>query len=262
MKSMFTQNIRKGTPLGQRRNVRILRILRLLASLLVAIPSLGPTLAVPAQPPHLPTDPTVVHGTAVIHSAGDHVTVTNSSNAILNWQDFSIGAHQAVYFQQPDAASQVLNRVIGNDPSQILGSLGSNGGVWLINPNGILFGPTATINVAGLVASTLDISNIDFLAGKYNFHAEGVSAAQVMNQGEVRTTLGGRVWLAGGQVRNEGTIQTPGGNIVLAAGKSLELIDSGAPNVIVRVSAPENEVANLGSLVAANGGISIFTGAS
>jgi filamentous hemagglutinin family protein len=205
-------------------------------------------------PAHLPTDPTVAHGTAVIHTVGDHMTVTNSPNAILNWQDFSIGSHQGVYFQQDDITSQVLNRVMGNDPSQILGSLGSNGGVWLINPQGILFGPAATVNVAGLVASTLDISNLDFLAGKYSFGNGGGGKEQVTNQGEVRTTFGGRVWLLGAQARNEGTIQAPGGNIVLAAGKSMELIDSGAPNIIVRVAAPENEVANLGKLVAANGG--------
>jgi filamentous hemagglutinin family protein len=204
--------------------------------------------------PSLPTDPTVVHGNATIHTVGDHMTVTNSPNAILNWQDFSIGNNQQVYFQQPDATSQVLNRVIGNDPSHILGHLGSNGGVWLINPNGILFGQNAQVNVAGLVASTLDISNIDFLAGRYNFVAGGTNPGQVTNQGEVRTTFGGRVLLVGEQVQNEGTVQTPGGSIVLAAGKSLELIDSGAPNVVVRVSAPESRVANLGSLVAESGG--------
>lgn len=148
----------------------------------------------------------------------------------------------------------MLNRVTGNDPTQILGSVSSNGGVWLINSHGVLFGQNARIDVAGLVTSTLDISNIDFLAGKYNFLAGGSSPGQVMNQGEVRTTFGGRVWLIGAQVHNEGMIQTPGGNIVLAAGKSLELIDSGAPNVVVRVTAPENAVANLGSLVAASGG--------
>ncbi|MBA4142848.1 MAG: filamentous hemagglutinin N-terminal domain-containing protein [Nitrosospira sp.] len=205
-------------------------------------------------PAHLPTDPTVEHGTAVIHTVGDQMTVTSSPNAILNWQDFSIGSHQDVYFEQNDITSQVLNRVTGTEPSQILGSLGSNGGVWLINPHGILFGPTATVNVAGLVASTLDISNLDFLAGKYNFVNGGNGKEQVTNQGEVRTSFGGRVWLLGGQVRNEGTIQSPGGNIALAAGKSLELIDSGAPNVIVRIAAPENQITNLGSLVAASGG--------
>ena len=86
---------------------------------------------------------------------GQQMTVTNSANSILNWQSFSIGADNGVHFAQPDAASKVLNRVVGNDPSAILGSLSSNGGVWLLNPNGVLFGQGARVDVGGLVTSTL-----------------------------------------------------------------------------------------------------------
>lgn len=208
----------------------------------------------------LPVHPTVVHGNAMIDTVGNQMTVTNSPNAIINWQEFSIGADQGVHFQQPDAASQVLNRVVGDDPSNILGSLSSNGGVWLINPHGVLFGQNARIDVGALVASTLDISNIDFMAGKYSFHGGGTGSGGVTNQGVVHTSFGGRVWLVGEQVRNEGLIQTSGGNTVLAAGKAIELIDSGAPNVVVRVSAPENRAINLGSLVADGGSVDIHGG--
>lgn len=208
----------------------------------------------------LPVDPAVVHGSATIDTVGNQMTVTNSPNAIINWQDFSIGANHGVHFQQPDGTSQVLNRVVGDDPSHILGSLSSNGGVWLINPHGVLFGQNARIDVGGLVASTLDISNIDFMAGKYNFHAGGTGPGSVKNQGTIHTTFGGRVWLVGGQVRNEGMIQTPGGKTVLAAGKAIEIIDSGAPNVVVRVSAPENRALNLGNLVADGGSVDIHGG--
>ncbi len=225
---------------------------------LAVLPFSMASVLVHAQPPApLPVEPTVVHGVATIDTAGGHMTVTNSPNAIINWQDFSIGAEQGVHFNQLDATSQVLNRVTGDDPSQILGSLSSNGGVWLINPHGVLFGENARIDVAGLVTSTLDISNIDFMAGKYNFLSGGTNPGQVTNQGHIHTTFGGRVWLIGGQVRNEGLIQTAGGNTVLAAGKSVELIDSGAPNVVVRVSAPENEAVNLGSLVAPGGSVDV-----
>jgi filamentous hemagglutinin family protein len=208
-------------------------------------------------PAHLPSDPTVAHGNVTIDTVGNHMHITNSPNSIINWQEFSIGADQAVYFQQSDASSQVLNRIIGDDPSQILGSLGSNGGVWLVNPHGVLFGQNARIDVAGLVASTLDISNIDFMAGKYNFLAGAANPGQTMNQGVIHTTFGGRVWLLGGQVRNEGLIQTSGGNTVLAAGKSLELIDSGAPNVVVRIAAPDSQAINLGTLVATGGTVDV-----
>ncbi len=206
----------------------------------------------------LPAGATVIHGSATIATSGARMTVTNSPNSILNWQSFSVGAPNGVHFQQQNASSQVLNRVTGADPSQILGSLSSNGRVWLINPRGILFGQNARIDVAGLVASTLDISNADFLANRFNFAAaSGAGHAEVFNHGEIRTSFGGRVWLLGDKVRNEGLIETPGGNIVLAAGKSIELIDSGLPNVIVRVNAPENEAVNVGTLVASGGSIDL-----
>jgi len=205
----------------------------------------------------LPVDPHVVHGNAVIDMVGEHMTITNSPDTIINWQEFSIGNNNSIHFQQPDADSQVLNRVTGNDPSQIFGSLSSNGGVWLINPHGVLFGENARIDVGGLTASTLDISNLDFLAHNYQFNAVENGSGSVVNQGEIRTSLGGRVWMTGEQVQNEGLIQSPEGNIVLAAGENIELIDSGAPNVTVLVSAPENETVNLGSMIAANGQVDV-----
>lgn len=201
----------------------------------------------------LPTEPSLIHGQVHIDLINYHLTITNTPNTILDWQSFSIGPQDSVYFQQQDATSQILNRVIGSDPSHIFGNLSSNGRVWLVNPYGVLFGPDTRIDVAGLITSTLDISNIDFLANRHQFYASG-HTGEVKNQGEIRTTLGGRVWLIGDQVSNEGLIQTPTGQIVLAAGKSIELVDSGAPNVIVKVKASENETINLGSLVAANGG--------
>lgn len=212
---------------------------------------------IPSSHAQLPIDPSVMHGQAVIDTVGNHMTVINSPDTILDWQSFSIDANHGVHFQQQDAASQVLNRVTGNDPSQIFGSLTSNGNVWLINPHGVLFGEGARVDVGGLVASTLDISNLDFLANHYNFNTVGDITSGVINRGEIRTTLGGRVWLAGGQVVNEGLVQAPDGNIVLAAGKSIEIVDSGAPDVIVRVSAPENEAVNLGVLVANNGNVDV-----
>ncbi len=204
----------------------------------------------------LPVDPSTVHGHAVIDTVGNHMTIINTPNTILDWQSFSIGTDSSVYFQQQSVESMVLNRVTGNDPSHILGSLGSNGHIWLINPYGVLFGENARIDAAGLVASTMDIANIDFLAKRYHFNSTGISG-EIKNQGEIRTSFGGRVWLMGDRVQNEGLIQTPGGQTAIAAGKSVEFVDSGAPNVVVRVKAPENEVVNLGSLVAPSGQVDL-----
>jgi filamentous hemagglutinin family protein len=198
----------------------------------------------------LPTGMQVAAGQASALTQGGVLTVTNSANAILNWQSFSIGAQNAVRFVQPGASSQVLNRVTGNDPSAILGRLSSNGRVWLLNPNGVMFGQGARVDVAGLVASTLNIANEDWLAGRYALAGNGATPAGIVNQGELRTSLGGRVALVGGSVENQGLIEAPGGQVLLAAGRSVELVDTGAPNLAVRITAPQGDALNLGTLSA------------
>ena len=87
----------------------------------------------------------------------------------------------------------ILNRVIGGDPSKILGTLQSNGRVFLINPNGILFGAGAQVDVAGLVASTLNLRNEDFLAGRLNFIGDAARSGAVVNQGRITAANGRRV---------------------------------------------------------------------
>ncbi len=214
-----------------------------------------------AQSVILPTGGSVVHGQATIVTSGDRMTVTNSNNAILNWQTFSVGTANAVRFDQPSVSSQVLNRVLGNDPSRIFGSLSSNGKVWLLNPNGVLFGRDARVDVAGLVASTLNVNDRDWLAGRFQLtnSLAGGSSAAVINQGQLRTTLGGQVALLAGEggVRNEGLIEAPGGQVLLAAGQSIDLVDTGAPNLALRVTAPQGEALNLGSVLVAGGRIDI-----
>lgn len=203
----------------------------------------------------LPAGAQVVSGTASLSVDSAGMAIRNSPNAILDWQSFSIGAGKQVHFEQADASSQVLNRVVGVDASRIFGSLSSNGRVWLINPNGVLFGPGARVDVAGLLASTLSVSNADFLSGRGLAQVEaGRTGAAVLNQGRILAGPGGQVWLLGSSVRNEGLIQAPGGQILLAAGSSLEFVDAAAPNVVVRLSAPEHEAVNLGTLLASGPG--------
>src|SRR4029079_5033606 len=130
-----------------------------------------------------PTGPVVVNGQAAFSTKGGLLSITNSPGAIINWQQFSIGAGETTRFVQPSAASAVLNRVVGADPSRILVALQSNGRVFLINPNGILFGPGAQVDVAGLVASSLALSNADFIAGRMSFTGDAQRAAAVVNDG-------------------------------------------------------------------------------
>jgi filamentous hemagglutinin family protein len=205
-----------------------------------------------------PTTPTVVHGTASFSQAGSILNVTNSHNAIINWGSFSIGVNELTKFIQPSALSAVLNRVVGQDPSAILGALQSNGRVFLLNPNGIVFGAGSQINVAGMVASTLNLSNADFLAGRMNF-TDGAGAGAVVNNGSINAS-GGPVYMIGNAVTNNGIITSPGGEIVLAAGNSVELVNPGTPNLRVEIQADSNEARNLGSVVADAGRIGIYAG--
>jgi len=207
----------------------------------------------------LPAGQQVVNGQAAFNTQGNNLTITNSPNAIINWQGFSINNNEAVRFIQQYGSSAVLNRVIGQDPSRILGLLQSNGRVFLINPSGILFGQGARIDVNGLIASTLNISNQDFLAGKYNFTA-GSIAGSIQNQGTITTPEGGKVYLIAPDIENSGIITTPKGEVLLAAGHSVQLVDSLDPDIAVVVSAPENKAVNLGQIVAQSGKVGIYGG--
>ncbi|HEY1771562.1 MAG TPA: filamentous hemagglutinin N-terminal domain-containing protein, partial [Gammaproteobacteria bacterium] len=210
-----------------------------------------------------PTGGQVVAGSASIGSAGANGVVVNqnSQRAAINWQQFSIGSNEYVQFVQPNSSSVVLNRVIGNNPSSIFGEIKANGQVFLINPNGILFAPGSTLDVSSLTASTLDISDADFMAGRYVFSkAAGAPDATVVNQGSVTVTQGGYVVLAGDYVENDGVINAVSGKVLLAAGGGATLtLDNNGGLIGYKVDAPTLArlagVDNTGSIVADGGSV-------
>src|SRR5262249_40991329 len=143
----------------------------------------------------LPQGGQVTAGSAVITRTGaaSMVVTQASDKAALSWTSFSIGSGHSVRFDQPSASSIALNRVTGGSRSEIFGSLSSNGQVFLVNPNGILFGRGAQVDVGGLVASTLNIAERDFLDGRYVF-SDPSNRAAVVNEGVLK---GGYVALVG-----------------------------------------------------------------
>jgi len=206
-----------------------------------------------------PTGPAVANGAVSFQQSGNLLQIANTPNAIINWQSFSIGAGEITRFTQQSAASAVLNRVTTQNPSSILGALQSNGRVFLINPSGILFGAGSQIDVAGLVASTLNLSDADFLSGRLRFTATP-GAGSVVNQGSITTQPGGNVYLVGPAVTNNGLIASPQGEVVLAAGNSVELVDPGTPGLRVEITAPDNQAMNLGQIIADSGRVGIYAG--
>ena len=207
----------------------------------------------------LPTGEQVVAGSAsVSRPTMQSLTVQQSSpRAIINWQSFSIAAPEWVSFQQPSFSSVALNRVIGTSASEIAGRMTANGQVFLINPNGVLFTSSAVVDVGGLVASTLDISNQDFMAGRYRFSGTGGS---VTNAGSLRASDGGTIALLGGQVQNNGTITANLGTVALAAGNrvTLDFAGDGLTKVTVSEGALAAAVENRGAVIA-DGGQVILT---
>ncbi|RJF99222.1 filamentous hemagglutinin N-terminal domain-containing protein [Noviherbaspirillum saxi] len=204
-----------------------------------------------------PVGPQVVNGQASFAAQGNVLSITNTPGAIINWQSFSINPGEVTRFLQQNPNSSVLNRIVGQDPSQILGALQSNGRVFLVNPNGILFGQGAQVDVNGLVASTLNISNEDFIAGRMQFKA-GDKAAALKNQGAITTPAGGKVYLIAPNIDNSGIITSPQGEVLLAAGHTVQLIDSLDPNLQVVLSAPSDEALNLGQVIAQGGRTGIY----
>ncbi|HXJ08373.1 MAG TPA: filamentous hemagglutinin N-terminal domain-containing protein, partial [Burkholderiales bacterium] len=206
-----------------------------------------------------PTGGTVASGSATISSSGNTLTVTNTPGAIINWQQFSIQKDEVTRFIQQNASSAVLNRVTTQNPSVILGTLTSNGRVFLINPSGIAFGVGSVINVAGLAASTLNISDSDFLSGRLRFVGTGTEGA-VTNAGTITTPEGGHVYLIAPNVQNQagGVITSPKGEVVIAAGQTVELVNAMTPDIRVEYTAPSNEAVNAGQIVAASGRIGVF----
>ncbi len=199
----------------------------------------------------------VTSGSASFATSGNTLTVTNTPGTIINWQGFSIGSSEVTHFAQQSASSTVLNRVVGNDPSNILGKLSSNGRVFLVNPNGILFGAGSVVDVAGLVASTLNLSDADFRAGSYHFTAVP-GAANLSNAGNIGAQQGGEIYLIAPNVENTGIITAPNGEILLAAGASVDLVNTNDPNLRVSITAPAGDVTNIGQLIASSGSLGLF----
>ncbi|ENI8091291.1 filamentous hemagglutinin N-terminal domain-containing protein, partial [Salmonella enterica] len=203
----------------------------------------------------LPAGGQIVAGQGSISTAGNTMTVTQGShNMAATWHSFDIGKNNTVQFVQPDSSSVALNKVTGVSASQIMGTLNANGKVFLINPNGVLFGRGAHVNTAGFVASTKNLKTADFMQGNYTLSGGG-HGAEIINQGTLTTTKGGFIVLAADRVSNTGEVSTPSGKTALIAADrvSLQLDNAGLTSVSVNGSVVNALVENRGLISATDG---------
>lgn len=191
-----------------------------------------------------------VHGTATFQRNGDNLLITTTNGAghrsVINWQTFGVPLGSTTYFRQPDAASTSINRVLGGLRSDIMGYLGSNGRLVLVNGAGIAVGANAIIDTAGFTASSLFLSEEDAINGRLLF--EGGLAGITIGEGARILAHGGDIVLIGSQVQVErnAVIQADGATI-LAAGEKVEVTGRGLEGIRMEVQAG-NEAVNLGTL--------------
>jgi filamentous hemagglutinin family protein len=207
----------------------------------------------------LPTGAQINSGAASISQNSHSLTVQQHSDKLItNWQSFDIGKNHSVNFIQPGSRSVALNRVLGNDASQIYGQLNANGQVFLINPNGVLFGHSAKVDVGGLVASTLNINDQDFLNGHYIFQGTHQNnQGSITNAGTLSAQSGGAIALLGAKVSNTGLIQAQLGAVALAAGDNitLDFAGDGLLSATINQASLNALVENHGAIIADGGSI-------
>ena len=203
------------------------------------------------SPSTLPTAGIVKSGSADISQNNSTMDINqSSSNAIISWNTFDIGSQATVNFNQPSSSSSTLNRVRTTDASRIYGNLNANGNLFFINPNGVLFGNGARVNVEGLVATTMNMADQDFNQQNFNFNSLANSNSSVINYGKINSNY---VALISTNVQNKGEINTKT-DLALTSGDNAKLAISADGKLSVKISDStlQNLVENEGTLKSEN----------
>lgn len=204
----------------------------------------------------------IVGGSGSILQSGKLTEINQQSNRLaIDWQRFDVAADERVRFVQPSRDAVALNRILDSKASTILGRVDANGTLFLVNPRGIIFGKGAVVNASALVASDLDISSEDFMAGNYQMASQGLVSTGVINQGEIEAAVGGSVTLLGTVISNEGRISATEGSIQLVAADEVVITfqPEGEVGVLVNRALLSNDagiadaVKNSGELIAEGG---------
>jgi len=240
---------------GQGKRVSRTRVATLAAAILtIATLAFGSPYAQAGGPAAGPSGGVITAGSASITQSATLTTITQASSHLsLTWNSFNIPAKDTVDFLQPSASAIAVNSILDVNGTQILGHLNANGQVYLINPNGIVFGPGAEVNVGGLVASTLALDAASAPADAQSFSGDG--AGSVINRGTIHAAPGGYVALLGRHVGNSGVISAQLGTVALGAGSAATLKFKDTHLVSMQIDQSVlNSIADNGGLIRADGG--------
>jgi filamentous hemagglutinin family protein len=156
----------------------------------------------------------VIGKTEVVQDCNCTEIITYNDHTYLKWDTFNIAENETIRFVQPNDNSCVLNKVLF-EPSKIFGSLESNGKVFLLNPNGIIFGENAKVQVNSFIASTLDIADFDAYFQNKEIQFESGSGS-IINLGNIEA-VNGEIFLVSNSIQNAGRLIASNGEVNLAA---------------------------------------------
>ncbi|MBK0034223.1 filamentous hemagglutinin N-terminal domain-containing protein [Erwinia sp. S43] len=199
----------------------------------------------------------VVSGLGSIIKNGNQVKVQqNTDKMIVNWNNMNVGKNESLNFNQPNANAAILNKINNIDPTVIAGALNANGKVFIVNPNGVLISKGSSVNVGSLIASSLDISNKDFLSGNINLKGDG--KGKIVNEGDI--TAAKEVALVGsGEVTNNGKIYSKTSGTALASGSDITLLfpEMGKMSVKVNKGSLNALINNRGIIISDRGDVTL-----
>ena len=212
-----------------------------------------------------PEGATVAAGQASVDEQGSKLNVRQSTQkAIIDWRSFNIEQNEHTQFYQPNSKSITLNRINQGSPSQIDGKLSANGRLILVNPDGVFFSGSSSVDVAGLVATSAGISNHDFMSGKMNFGIAGNPAAKIINEGRITARDAGLVGFVAPHVENRGVIEARLGSVQLSSGETfvMDMAGDGIIGVAVEKNSLQNQIAKNSGRISADGGSVQLTAAA
>ncbi|MBT8607988.1 filamentous hemagglutinin N-terminal domain-containing protein [Polynucleobacter paneuropaeus] len=234
-----------------------------LSATLLTVPS---AFAAPAANA-LPTNGQVVAGQANISQTGNVMNINQSTQrAVINWDSFNVGKNATVNFNQPNSGASTLNRVNGASQSMINGAVNANGQVIFVNPNGVVFGKGAEVNTGGLVATTMNIKDSDYMSGKMSF--SGGESGKVINKGTITANgVNGYIALMAPEVKNQGVLIANISNsntIALVSGTKVTLSFDGSQltNITVDASAINSLISNKHAIITNGGQVIIAANAA